>query len=101
MSSTEKILEVDHVTMRFGGVTALVDVDFHIDKGEILGLIGPNGAGKTTCFYMIVGLIPMDGGIIRLDEASIGDLPMHKRARLGVNRRAGKIFGGRVSNVQF
>ena len=45
-----KMLEVDDVTLRFGGVTALDGVSFHINTGEILGLIGPNGAGKTTCF---------------------------------------------------
>ena len=46
----EVLLEVDHVTLRFGGVVALNDVSFSLRKGEIFGLIGPNGAGKTTCF---------------------------------------------------
>ena len=49
-----------------------------------MGLLGPNGAGKTTCFYMIVGLIPMDSGDIMLDNVHISHLPMHKRAQLGL-----------------
>ena len=53
-------------------------------SGEIVGLLGPNGAGKTTCFYMIVGLVPVDGGSITLDDTDVSSLPMHRRARLGV-----------------
>jgi lipopolysaccharide export system ATP-binding protein len=60
------------------------DVALEVKSGEIVGLLGPNGAGKTTCFYMIVGLVPMDGGSIRLDDADLSRLPMHRRARLGV-----------------
>ena len=52
----ERLLEVDAVTLRFGGVVALDEVSFHINKGEILGLIGPNGAGKTTCFNVMTGV---------------------------------------------
>lgn len=60
------------------------DVSLDISKGEVVGLLGPNGAGKTTCFYMIVGLVAADGGDILLDGQSIGKLPIHKRARLGI-----------------
>jgi len=60
------------------------DVSLDISKGEVVGLLGPNGAGKTTCFYMIVGLVAADGGEILLDGQSIGKLPIHKRARLGI-----------------
>jgi len=59
------VLEMDHVTMRFGGVTALDDVDFHIETGEILGLIGPNGAGKTTCFNVMTGVYEATQGQVR------------------------------------
>ena len=58
----EPLLEVDHVTLRFGGVVALNEVTFTIHKGEILGLIGPNGAGKTTCFNAMTGVYQPDRG---------------------------------------
>ena len=61
----ENVLEMDHVTMRFGGVTALDDVHFHIERGEILGLIGPNGAGKTTCFNVMTGVYETTDGQVR------------------------------------
>jgi lipopolysaccharide export system ATP-binding protein len=55
-----------------------------IESGEVVGLLGPNGAGKTTAFYMIVGLVPADGGRIELDGEDITELPMHARARRGL-----------------
>jgi lipopolysaccharide export system ATP-binding protein len=60
------------------------DFSLELRQGEVVGLLGPNGAGKTTCFYMIVGLVPADGGSILLDGADITSLPMHARARRGV-----------------
>nr|WP_284352170.1 LPS export ABC transporter ATP-binding protein [Roseisolibacter agri] len=60
------------------------DVALHLQQGEIVGLLGPNGAGKTTTFYMIVGLIAPNAGRIRLDGADITDMPMYRRARLGI-----------------
>ncbi|MCG5513404.1 LPS export ABC transporter ATP-binding protein [Ectothiorhodospira shaposhnikovii] len=59
-------------------------VSLQVNSGEVVGLLGPNGAGKTTCFYMIVGLIPCDGGRIELDGRDITPLPMHARAQLGI-----------------
>ncbi|MBB5019464.1 lipopolysaccharide export system ATP-binding protein [Chitinivorax tropicus] len=56
-----------------------------IDSGEVVGLLGPNGAGKTTSFYMIVGLVPADGGKIELDGKDITHLPIHRRARMGLS----------------
>jgi lipopolysaccharide export system ATP-binding protein len=60
------------------------DFSLELREGEVVGLLGPNGAGKTTCFYMIVGLVPADGGVILLDGHDITALPMHARARRGV-----------------
>ncbi|RDH86729.1 MAG: LPS export ABC transporter ATP-binding protein [endosymbiont of Escarpia spicata] len=59
-------------------------ISLEVDKGEVVGLLGPNGAGKTTSFYMIVGLIPADGGRVMVDGREVTDLPMHSRARLGI-----------------
>jgi lipopolysaccharide export system ATP-binding protein len=60
------------------------DFSLELRPGEVAGLLGPNGAGKTTCFYMIVGLVPADGGAITLDGNDITALPMHARAQRGV-----------------
>jgi lipopolysaccharide export system ATP-binding protein len=59
-------------------------LSLQIESGEVVGLLGPNGAGKTTAFYMIVGLVPCDGGRIELDGEDITHLPMHARARRGL-----------------
>jgi lipopolysaccharide export system ATP-binding protein len=59
-------------------------VSLYVDSGEVVGLLGPNGAGKTTCFYMIVGLVPSDGGSVWLDDRELTRYPMHVRARHGV-----------------
>jgi lipopolysaccharide export system ATP-binding protein len=59
-------------------------LSLQIESGEVVGLLGPNGAGKTTAFYMIVGLVPCDGGRIELNGKDITHLPMHARARLGL-----------------
>ena len=62
----------------------LRDVSLQVQRGEAVGLLGPNGAGKTTCFYMITGLIQPDYGTIALDGQELTDLPMYRRARLGI-----------------
>jgi lipopolysaccharide export system ATP-binding protein len=59
-------------------------VNVELQRGEVVGLLGPNGAGKTTCFYMMTGLIKVDYGSIALDGVDITDLPMYRRARLGI-----------------
>ena len=60
------------------------DVSLQVQRGEAVGLLGPNGAGKTTCFYIITGLISPDAGSIHLDGHDITELPMYRRARLGI-----------------
>ncbi|TDR18438.1 LPS export ABC transporter ATP-binding protein [Marinicella litoralis] len=59
-------------------------VSFKLNQGEVVGLLGPNGAGKTTCFYMVVGLIPVDGGRVEIDSVDASKLGMHERSKLGV-----------------
>lgn len=78
------VLAATHLTKQYNGRQVVTDVSLDVKGGEIVGLLGPNGAGKTTCFYMMVGLVPVDEGEITLDGAGITPLPMHKRARLGV-----------------
>ncbi|MGY8996526.1 MAG: LPS export ABC transporter ATP-binding protein, partial [Alphaproteobacteria bacterium] len=62
----------------------LRDVSVSVQRGEAVGLLGPNGAGKTTCFYLITGLIAPDAGYISLDGNDVTELPMYRRARLGI-----------------
>ena len=80
------LLEVDHVTLKFGGLTALNDVSFDIREGEILGLIGPNGAGKTTCFNVMTGVYRPTSGEARFDGHSLSKLKRHKITKLGLAR---------------
>jgi lipopolysaccharide export system ATP-binding protein len=78
-------LRVEHLHKRYGARVVVKDVSLSVEAGAVVGLLGPNGAGKTTCFYMVVGLVPMDGGAIFLDDVSIAHLPIHRRARLGLS----------------
>ena len=80
------LLEVDHVTLRFGGVVALNDVSFSLRKGEIFGLIGPNGAGKTTCFNAMTGVYRPTSGGIRFQGESIVGKKKHEITRGGIAR---------------
>ncbi len=80
------LLELTSVTKRFGGLTALRDVDLQVGENELVGIIGPNGAGKTTLFNVIAGFYRPDGGAIRFDGREIAGQPAHAIARLGLCR---------------
>ena len=80
------LLQVEHATRRYAGLTAVNDVSFELAAGEILGLIGPNGAGKTTLINLISGTQPLSAGTVRFDGQVIDRLPAYRRARLGIGR---------------
>jgi lipopolysaccharide export system ATP-binding protein len=78
------LLTTEGLAKQYGGRRIVDDVSVSVEAGEIVGLLGPNGAGKTTCFYMIVGLVPVDAGRIGVDGVDVTHMPMHQRARLGI-----------------
>ena len=80
------LLELEHVTRRFGGVVALDDVSLSVEQGEIAGLIGPNGAGKTTAFNVITRLYRPDAGAVTFDGESLLGTPPHDVIRRGIAR---------------
>ena len=77
-------LEVRSIAKAYDRRAVLHDVSLDIHRGEVVGLLGPNGAGKTTCFYSVMGLVRPDSGRIFLDGQDITDLPMYRRAILGL-----------------
>jgi lipopolysaccharide export system ATP-binding protein len=85
VSAERSQLQVDHLQKRYGSRVVVRDVSLRVEAGEVVGLLGPNGAGKTTCFYMVVGLVPLDDGRIQLDGNDITHLPIHRRARMGLS----------------
>jgi lipopolysaccharide export system ATP-binding protein len=78
-------LVAQHLQKSYISRTVVHDVSISVAKGEVVGLLGPNGAGKTTSFYMIVGLLRADAGTISIDGESVEDLPIHRRARMGLS----------------
>ncbi|MFA5903446.1 MAG: ABC transporter ATP-binding protein [Desulfobacula sp.] len=78
------VLLADSVTVKFGGVTALENVHFEVERGELLSLIGPNGAGKTTLLKTITGMVTPVSAVLKLHNRDISKLPIHKRIRLGL-----------------
>jgi lipopolysaccharide export system ATP-binding protein len=85
MSSHQSTLSVVGLQKKYGSRTVVTEVGVEVKSGEVVGLLGPNGAGKTTSFYMIVGLVPLDGGEISLNGQDITHLPIHERAKLGLS----------------
>jgi branched-chain amino acid transport system ATP-binding protein len=84
--NANSIIEVQNLTVRFGGIVALDNVSFAVPKGVVCGLIGPNGAGKTTCFNCLSGIYRPASGSVHLDGRAITHLPRHEIARLGIGR---------------
>ena len=78
-------LKVVQIKKRYKSRVVVADVSLEVRSGEVIGLLGPNGAGKTTCFYMMVGLVPLDGGEIYLDDKRLTHMPIHRRALLGLS----------------
>jgi len=77
-------LEGRHLERYYGHWKVVNQVSIEVQRGEVVGLLGPNGAGKTTTFYLIVGLLRVDGGQISVDGKDITGMPMHERARAGI-----------------
>jgi lipopolysaccharide export system ATP-binding protein len=78
-------LEAQGLKKTYGARTVVKDVHLAVAAGEVVGLLGPNGAGKTTTFYMVVGLVRADAGLITIDGAPVQGKPIHQRARLGLS----------------
>ena len=78
-------LEARNLVKAFKGRTVVNEVSLKVEKGEVVGLLGPNGAGKTTSFYMIVGLERPDRGQVFISDVNISNLPMYRRAELGIS----------------
>jgi lipopolysaccharide export system ATP-binding protein len=79
------VLRAEALRKRYKKRTVVSDVSLTVESGEVVGLLGPNGAGKTTCFYMILGLVPIDGGSVRLDGRDVTHMPIYRRSRLGLS----------------
>lgn len=90
-----KTLSAKNLKKKYSQKNVVNNIDINLEKGEIVGLLGPNGAGKTTTFYMITGMIRPSSGTIFLDNVDITNLPMYKRARMGIGYLAQEpsIFG--------
>ncbi len=78
-------LEADGLQKSYGARMVVKDIHLAVAAGEVVGLLGPNGAGKTTTFYMVVGLVRSDAGVIRIDGQAVHSMPIHRRARLGLS----------------
>jgi lipopolysaccharide export system ATP-binding protein len=79
------VLRAEGLMKRYRKRPVVQDVSLTVESGEVVGLLGPNGAGKTTCFYMILGLVPIDAGAVTLDGRDLTHLPIFRRSRLGLS----------------
>jgi len=84
-SSSRVILSAEGLIKTYGGRAVVKGVTLEIGAGEIVGLLGPNGAGKTTTFSIVVGLVRPDAGTVRLGKRDLTELPMYRRARVGIS----------------
>jgi lipopolysaccharide export system ATP-binding protein len=78
------LLRTENLVKKYGQRLVNNNVSYQVEQGEIVGLLGPNGAGKTTSFYMATGLVKPNSGKVYLDDLDVTNLPMYKRARLGL-----------------
>ena len=89
MNNKFKVLDnglfINKISKTYGNKKVVRDISISIKRREIVGLLGPNGAGKTTTFYMIVGLVKPDTGIIVLDKLDVSSLPIYLRGKLGIS----------------
>ncbi len=83
-SNAAGVLTMKNLGKRYGKRWVVKDVSFSVRQGEVVGLLGPNGAGKTTSFYMVVGLVNMDKGMVSLGQQDLSKYAMHERARAGI-----------------
>jgi branched-chain amino acid transport system ATP-binding protein len=83
---SEKLLELKNTTIKFGGITALNEVNFHVNRGEICALIGPNGAGKTTVFNVVTGVYPVTSGEILFKGENLAGKKRHQVTKMGLAR---------------
>src|SRR5437588_6811450 len=81
------VLEATELSIRFGGLQALLDVSLEVDEFEIVGLIGPNGAGKTTCFNCITGFYRPQSGRVRFKGVDVSQLGTHDSSAIGIGRK--------------
>lgn len=85
MSASHHTLAARSLAKKYKAREVVRDVSISIEQGQVVGLLGPNGAGKTTCFYMIVGLIKADAGVVTIGSTNVTNLPIHQRARYGLS----------------
>ena len=87
------MIQVEHISRRFGTFRAVDDISFDIQTGEIVGLLGPNGAGKTTTMRMIAGFIEPSDGVIKIDDMNVVDFPVETKSKIGYMPESAPLYG--------